>query len=502
VNDSYEEVPYPGAARAQTHPDRLATLATLFGMRPAPPEHCRVLELGCGDASNLIPMAFGLPRSMFTGIDLSPGAIAKGRRIVEALGLGNITLACQNLMELGPELGEFDYIIAHGVYSWVPSEVRDRVLTLIETHLAANGVAYVSYNTLPGAYFKQMMREMMFFHLEPFAAAAERLTEAFAFVRSLAACQRDSDEIGRAVRSECERILDLKPGHLYHDELAETNAPVYFYQFVEHARRHGLQYLAEADFHQMQPPAAPQVFDLPHLPPASDLIRREQYFDFVRCRRFRRTLLVRDRVALERSLDPRRIPGMFLASPVEPVSPKPDLRLGKVEKFRLERGGKVTTFSTGSPLAKAALLELGATWPGNVRLDELARRALGRLPGPGASGEDVPAAVGKLALELYAANVAQLNVRSLDLVTRPGERPVASRLARYQLHEGTQCVNLLHVMVETKGEEIRRLLLLLDGTRDRAALREQVSKIANKEISEEQLDQALGELARLALLVA
>jgi len=444
VNDSYEEVPYPGAARAQTHPDRLATLATLFGMRPAPPEHCRVLELGCGDASNLIPMAFGLPRSIFTGIDLSPGAIAKGRRIVEALGLGNITLACQNLMELGPELGEF----------------------------------------------------------EPFAAAAERLTEAFAFVRSLAACQRDSDEIGRAVRSECERILDLKPGHLYHDELAETNAPVYFYQFVEHARRHGLQYLAEADFHQMQPPAAPQVFDLPHLPPASDLIRREQYFDFVRCRRFRRTLLVRDRVALERSLDPRRIPGMFLASPVEPVSPKPDVRLGKVEKFRLERGGKVTTFSTGSPLAKAALLELGATWPGNVRLDELARRALGRLPGPGASGEDVPAAVGKLALELYAANVAQLNVRSLDLVTRPGERPVASRLARYQLHEGTQCVNLLHVMVETKGEEIRRLLLLLDGTRDRAALREQVSKIANKEISEEQLDQALGELARLALLVA
>lgn len=83
--ESYDEVLYPGYAYRQTHPDRLATMATLFGMTPAPVEGCRVLELGCGEGGNLIPMAFGLPRSQFLGIDLAQRPIQKGQAMVEAL---------------------------------------------------------------------------------------------------------------------------------------------------------------------------------------------------------------------------------------------------------------------------------------------------------------------------------------------------------------------------------------------------------------------------------
>ena len=79
----YDELPYPGSAFAQTHPDRLATLATLFGMTPAPVERCRVLELGCGDGGNLIPMAFALPESRFTGVDLATTAIARGQQLID-----------------------------------------------------------------------------------------------------------------------------------------------------------------------------------------------------------------------------------------------------------------------------------------------------------------------------------------------------------------------------------------------------------------------------------
>ena len=89
---SYDRVPYPGHPFAQTHPDRLATVATLFGLRPAHPDACRVLELGCGDGGNLVPMAYGLPGATFTGIDLAAGAIAHANELKTALGLDNLTL--------------------------------------------------------------------------------------------------------------------------------------------------------------------------------------------------------------------------------------------------------------------------------------------------------------------------------------------------------------------------------------------------------------------------
>src|SRR5215467_8994536 len=111
----YDELPYPGLAFAETHPDRLATMATLFGMTPAPVEGCRVLELGCGDGGNLIPMAFTLPKSCFTGLDLAGTAIARGRSLLGALDLSNIRLLHLDLLDVSIDFGEFDYIIAHGL---------------------------------------------------------------------------------------------------------------------------------------------------------------------------------------------------------------------------------------------------------------------------------------------------------------------------------------------------------------------------------------------------
>jgi cyclopropane fatty-acyl-phospholipid synthase-like methyltransferase len=112
---SYDRVPYPGHPFPQTHPDRLATVATLFGLRPAAPNACRLLELGCGDGGNLVPMAYGLRASAFCGVDLSGRAIARAGELAAALGLRNLELRHADLESL-PELGTFDYVVAHGVY--------------------------------------------------------------------------------------------------------------------------------------------------------------------------------------------------------------------------------------------------------------------------------------------------------------------------------------------------------------------------------------------------
>src|SRR5687767_6087963 len=89
---SYDALPYPGHAFPQSHPGRMAAQATLRGLHPAPVERARVLELGCGDGSNLIPMAHGLRDAVFTGIDLNEQALARGRAHASALNLSNVEL--------------------------------------------------------------------------------------------------------------------------------------------------------------------------------------------------------------------------------------------------------------------------------------------------------------------------------------------------------------------------------------------------------------------------
>src|SRR5947209_3687226 len=180
--NAYDEIPYPGFALPQTHPDRLATLATLFGMRPAPIDRCRVLELGCGDGANLIPMALTLPGSTFVGIDLAARPIAKGEAMVAALGLHNIALHQQDILGISERIGTFDYIIAHGLYSWVPPPVRGKILAICAAHLRPDGIAYVSYNTYPGGRLREIAREMIAFHTRGVTDPRDRIARARAIL--------------------------------------------------------------------------------------------------------------------------------------------------------------------------------------------------------------------------------------------------------------------------------------------------------------------------------
>ena len=98
----YDEVSYPSFPISYTHPDRLATVASLLGMKPAPVDECRVLEIGCFDGVNLAAMAMTLPRCEFVGVDAAGTAIARGRAMAEQVGLKNLALRHLDLMEMAP----------------------------------------------------------------------------------------------------------------------------------------------------------------------------------------------------------------------------------------------------------------------------------------------------------------------------------------------------------------------------------------------------------------
>src|SRR5262249_50525120 len=148
-----------------------------FGMKPAPPAQCRILELGCADGGNLIPMAEAFPDSEFVGIDLGGRQIADGQALVEALALRNISLRHLDILNVDASFGKFDYIITYGIFSWVPREVQDKILAVSREHLAPNGVAYISYNTYPGWRMRQILRDTAVYHTRNIDGLRERAQE-------------------------------------------------------------------------------------------------------------------------------------------------------------------------------------------------------------------------------------------------------------------------------------------------------------------------------------
>jgi SAM-dependent methyltransferase len=503
VPTSYDEVAYPPYAFAQTHPDRLGALAAIFGMTPAPVERCRVLELGCGNGSNLIPMAFSLPGSRFVGVDLAATQVEIGAAGAAALELKNIELRHLDVLDIRREFGEFDYIIAHGLYSWVPLAVREKVFEVCRENLAPNGVGYVSYNTFPGGHMRRLVREILLYHTRNIRDPKERIREALSLARYLSLWKHDQDNERDLLRAEFARVLGYDPGHFYHDDLAGVNSPVYFHEFMEQASRHGLQYLAEADFYEMQgPPAAPEGPEAPRLPSPGDLIEFEQYIDFLRCRRFRQTLLCRDDVALDRTLAPARLRGLYLASPLRPASQTPDLGYGKVERFT---GPKNSEIETDFPAAKAALTLLSGIYPSSLRFEDLLRRSRALAAAGQTNGDDWPEQIARelaaMLLKMFAAKVVEVAAGPSRFTVEVSERPQTSRLVRKQLEAGDVVVNQLHHLVEVRDGKARLLLRLADGTRDLAALRGDLAAALQAEISEEDLIKTLRNAARGAMLV-
>ena len=459
-------MPYPGHSFEQTHPDRLATVATLFGLQPAQPASCRLLELGCGDGGNLVPMAYGLPDSAFTGIDLSAAAIGRAAALSAALGLENLDLRRADVTALGA-LGTFDFVVAHGVYSWIEPPARDALLAACSACLAPGGVAYVSYDVFPGGHLREITRQMLRWHLRDIDDPQDRIAQARALLTAVMSAGQEGDELRQRLAWQAEWALAQSDAALYHDELAEHHEAVLFSDFAAHAARHGLRFLAEADVFEMQ--AGP-------LPPglAGDVLAREQYLDFFKGRMFRQTLLCHAGTAGSEPA-PAVVRGMLAASPARPEG---ELGPGRVE-FRGPRGGSLTT---DHEQVKRALVRLGEAWPRPVPVAELI------------DSEDGAEAVCSTLLRAYAANFVQLHVWAPEIAAAPSERPLASALARLQAAVGTRVTNLRHAGVDVPDELGRRLITLLDGTRDRAALLHELGRPADE------LERSLQGLVSIALL--
>ena len=496
MNDTvYDAVPYPGHPHAETHPNRIGAIARLFGVDAPPVATARILEVACGDGGNLIPMACSLPRAELVGFDLAPTAIGRAKARVEKLGLGNVRLEVADLTALDTPLGEFDYIVAHGLYSWVPEAVREALFSCLRDTLALNGVAFVSYNVYPGWYAPRMVREMLRYHTRGLVEPQARIAQARALLDFLSVACDPSDAYGRAVTEECARMAKHAPPHFFHDDLAEVNAPVHFHKFVDHARRFSLDFLAEADFatmagSELAESARAKLDEL-----RGDPVAHGQYLDFVAGRRFRETLLRRAEAPAAPSPVAGALRSLLLASPAVADGPV-DLAPGVEVQFR--SAGRAS-LKTDHPLAKAALDALGESWPGAMTFEALLGGACARLG-------RAPRAVDGDALEhvlvgAFGLRMVELLVEPFACTAKPSEHPHASALARLEAEEGDTVTGFHHRRARIDEPCSLALLRLLDGTHDRAGLGAALGRVGHT-LAPEALEARLSGFARLGLLEA
>lgn len=507
---SYDVMPYPSKFFLQTHPDRLATLATLFGMNPAQVETCRVLELGCGNGSNLISHAYNLPEAKFVGVDLAENHIVDAKKSAEELNLQNVEFYQMDVMRMtAEEFGKFDYVIAHGLFSWIPMQVRDKVLALYRELLDESGVGYISYNAFPGAHHRQMVQKMMRFHSKHFDEPMEKVGKSISFLAFLCEHTTEKEVFGNILNHDLKRHFEHDAADIFHDDLSDINQPFYFHEFAELLEKNGLQYLAEAELHAMgtqslSPDAREFIESL------TDIVEREQYLDFFRGRIFRQTLFCHQEIELNRNPEPTVINKFLLASSIRPQSENPELATQKVEKFV---GMKSVGIEIDHPLTKAALFHLGEIWGRAILFGELLQTAKETIEKQGFSSDKWDEQFYILSAILMqicrGTGLIELHLFQPKAFTEVSEKPKVNDLARWQLPQANNVLTLLNLDIKIEDEVSRHLLELLDGTRNRENLLAEMTEFIETEDIEDKetllkdlpewLDESLSNLARLGM---
>lgn len=511
AQSSYDQSPYKSLPFRESRPDGMATIAAAMGMEPAPPDRCRVLELGCSSGGNLIPLAEQFPNSEFLGLDFSATGLAGGQAVIAELKLPNIRLELRDIRDSHQELGQFDYIIAHGVFSWVDRAVQDRVLSICAANLGERGVAYVSYNTYPGWAQRGTVRDIMRFHTRHLTDRAQRVTPARQtvdlFVELLGVFP--SKGYAEALREEQKHIQGLEDYALIHDHLWDTNLPLYFHQFVERAAGAGLQFLAEANFpssfSENLPPAAARM--VAHN--AKDRVEAGQYADFLTNRFFRQTLLCHANVKLDATPSPARARRFHVGSSAKAEGA---VDVASTEPARFCGKGN-SSITTRDPSLKSIMMRLVQIWPQSAPMEgllTLARQQAGL--------QDESGVLAALA-RCHSGGVVEFSLQPAMFTTTVSQRPAVSGYARWQARQGALITNRRHESVRL-DELSRQVLARLDGSTDRAALAAGIGQLVDrgklvasehgqpipdpiraKQLLTDRLESVFAELARAALLV-
>ncbi|MCB2076791.1 MAG: class I SAM-dependent methyltransferase [Novosphingobium sp.] len=461
--ERYDSLPYDSAPIQRTHPGEIGAVAHLCGLEFAPVATARVLELGCAEGGNIIPLAMFYPDARFVGIDLGGRQIAYGKQRAAAAGLDNIELIHGSITDLGPEIGQFDYIICHGVYSWVPDAVRDRIMQICGNHLSPRGVAYISYNVLPGWRLYQTLRDALRVLVPQEMNEVDRAKMAREAIAMMAEVTGEPGAYGQILRATPDRLAPHGDQYLFHEYLEELNEPCTFTDFMASAASHGLSYLNESEIFSVIPQNYSDEFaERMKAMRFRDQVAFGQMMDILTGRTFRMTLLVSsDRArGIDRKLIPERLLPLHL------------LGSNHIKFEKVEEGIRLIAPNGDANLYRhptdVRVLEM--LFPGRPTSVPMARCL------EGASDAEAER-IGDLAVNLLVGGMISASCEPLE-TGDVSEYPVANRMARIDASANcTKTASRPHLGVDMDQMAIF-LIRLLDGSRRQADIEDELVRAA------------------------
>jgi SAM-dependent methyltransferase len=453
-------MPYATFALRAADPNRLAAIARLHGVNVAAPDEASVLEIGCGTGTNIIHVAERYPNSRCVGVDISERHISEGLKMASGSGCSNVELRCGDIRNATVGHGDFDYIICHGVFSWVSPSVRHDLLNVIAASLSATGVAFLSYNVLPGWRQRGVLRDIMQTGGLHRALATgidspeSRLEGGMELLRLVAEKRSGPGDLyGAYLREGLERFANSHPSYLFHEYLEEFNEPFLFSTFMHSVEMHGLQFLSEAN------PAMMSVDDLGERVVTyidslgSDIVAREQCIDVFRNRMFRETLLCGSSHELKRDLKASVFASLHFVS---------DLRESGDEANESVFRNVDTDRVVRTPKDEHAVLlsMIGDVGYAGIAFPDLLRKFSAAFPGR----YDERATMHGL-VRLWRWGLIDVALERAPIRCEVGDSARTSRLARYQASVAEGSVTALQHRSFVLQSIERDIVIASDGTR-------------------------------------
>lgn len=503
----YDSLTYTTRSNRQCQPENLWIAGHLLGFSAPAPDRARVLEIGCGVGTDLLAFGLAFPNASAVGIDISGVQIEIATNRAKRLGVSSVEFQKHDLTDLPDDFGEFDYIIAHGLYSWVPAEVRESLMQVVRRHLAPHGMAMVSFNALPRWGGRSVSRRLMQRAARDATNPVEAVELSRKALRTLAENARGSSPIVDSIRVTSRLLDDMDANYIYHDWLATFNEPFWFRDFAAHAGREQLQVLGDAKF-SLSCDLTETSSTQEAAAAIEDPIERRQFLDIMGGSGFHSSLLVHASRKEPRP-DPLQVIDLRVSSFAAPEG-ELDMTDGVEADFR---GTGYRSFGVSSELMKAALVEMKRIWPATIAVDELLdviRPSFGDRYLPWKRGM----LLNKLAaglLYLHAQDQVFFHCREVPIATEVGDRPRAFPLSAETAENNRYATNLRY---EDNAVDVFQsaVLQLLDGERDRDTVTAELLKKVDSgqlDIDEktedairERLDACIEPLRKMAMLEA
>jgi methyltransferase-like protein len=415
-------------------------------------------------------MAYSLPNATFVGVDGSLVQIERGKESIAITETSNLQLIHGDLLEIDSEYGSFDYIICHGVYSWVPPHVRTHILQISEQLLTENGIAYISYNALPGWHMYSMLRNMMRYHVRRIPDDENKIEQSIAMLQFVGQNLVDPyDSYGSFIRENMDHLSRSTSEYVFHEYLEENNQAFYFHEFIESLTPHNLQYLGDTDFNTMNNLHFPEQTQETLNDISGNIYELEQYMDILRNRRFRCDLVTHDNLDLSRevTLDPftQAYFTLSILHNQEGNLSAEDVVLDILNNTFIENHHQNIA---EIPSFAQTIWTLFHSWPKYIHFSDLCTTVEEKIHKTLSDQERVEIAA--LLQTLLLRNIVDIHLFQPQIADSVSTYPCASPVARAQIRYQMSISNQHHTMIALKDKWMRILLPHIDGSKSKEDL--------------------------------